>query len=244
MSVVPFNEVNFLDDMRSRITEQFKSKTVIDKLLQLEAKNREELQQVFKDLLQLRSIDEARGVQLDIIGRIVGQPRELIGVTLYDYFAYAGYVNGETYGDLSDPSQGGVYYSEGDSLGGNILFDDETYRLYIKSKIIKNQTASTPEELISFVSFLFGQDTPIYLVEGDAHINIFIGRELSALEINLLNFTSYEAGYPTRLIPKTVGVSLNYSSFIPGSFGFLGVPSAGGFSDYNTGTGGGRFLSL
>jgi len=229
--LVPFVEKEFLDNARELVTEQFKNKPVFDKYLQLIMQGLQDLQLTIKDLLQKRSIDEAEGESLDIIGRIVGQPRDLISLDVYKYFAFKGYPNGATFGDANDPSVGGVFYSEGSPTGGNYRLDDNTYRLFIRSKILKNRTASTPEELIDFLVFLFGDEIPIYLKEtGNAHLVIFFGRPLSQLETNLLYFTSYELGYPSKLIPITIGVSVEYAYFDNKSFfAFQGVPNAKGF---------------
>lgn len=231
--IVPFIEKDFLNELVENSTEQFKYKTIWNKYLQLEALNRSELQEVFKTLLQQRSIDEAVGEQLDVIGRIVGQPRTLISFDIYNFFAFKNYLNGDTYGDLTDPSKGGVFYSEGSPTGGNLTLDDASYRLFIKSKILKNKTASTPEELLLFLSYVFGNDTPIFIVEGGAHLKIFFGTELSTLEKNLLNYISYDLGYPSRLIPKTLAVSIEYGGFDSGNFfAFQGVPNAKGFASF------------
>src|SRR5690606_29348565 len=132
-----------------------------------------------------------------------------------------------------NPAVGAPFYNDGDPLGGNYRLDDETYRLFIRSKILKNRTASTPEELISFLTSLFGRNIPIFLREdGNANMTIFFGRELSRLEQNLLNFISYELGYPSKLIPMTIGVGTKYGYFKGDNFfGFQGVPGAKGFGD-------------
>lgn len=229
--LVPFNEKEFISEARETVTQQFKDKVVFDKHLQLILRGMGEVQTVIKDLLQKRSINEAVGEQLDVIGRIVGQPRELISLDLYKFFAFQGYPNGATFGDLDDPSIGGEFYSLGQPTGGNYLLDDSTYRLFIKSKIIKNNTASTPEELISFIQFIFGEDFPVYLVEGGAKCLIFFGKDLSQLEKNLISYVSYELGYPSRLIPKTVGVLLEFASFDANNFfAYQGVPNAKGYA--------------
>ena len=121
--------------------------------------------------------------------------------------------------------------SAGDPTGGNYLLDDNTYRLFIKSKIIKNNTASTTEELIAFIQFIFGGTFPVYLVEGGAKCLLFFGKELSQLEKNLLSYISYELGYPSRLIPKTVGVLMEFATFDANNFfAYQGVPNAKGYA--------------
>lgn len=236
MALVPVITVDHLAVARERVTEQFKSKEVYDKYLQLLIKQQQELEQVFKDLIQKRSIDEATGATLDIIGEIVGQPRELISADLFDYFGFQGALKADTFGDFGQPTIGSKFYDFGTPLGGNVLLDDETYRLFIKAKILKNTTASTPEEFITFVNFIFGSNTTAILAEGNAEYTILFGRELSPFEQVLLNYVSYSQGFPSRLIPKTVGVRVNFGYFEAGNyFGFQGAPGAKGFGEF-TGT--------
>ena len=62
------------------------------------------------------------------------------------------------------------------------------------------------------------------------------GRILTAFERALLNYVSTSQGYPSRLVPKTVGVRINYGEFDGGNyFGFQGAPGAKGFGEF-TGT--------
>jgi hypothetical protein len=229
--LVPFNETDFLSEDRENVTQQFIGKDIFDKYLQIMISGYDEVQAVFKDLIQQRSIDDAEGAQLDIIGEIVGQPRELISLDLFEYFGFEGAPESLSFGDLDDPSAGGEFYSLGTPTGGNYTLDDPTYRLFIRSKILKNKTASTPEELITFISFIFG-GVPIYLEEGSTTIIINFGRELSELEKNLVYYISYSQGYPSRLIPKTLGVGIEFAEYDGDMFfAFDGVPGALGFGD-------------
>ncbi len=84
MSLVPFDVFDYLGIAREDVTEQFKDKTVFDKFLQLLLDANIELQYVYKDLMQLRSIDTATGAQLDLIGEIVGQERIALPGYLFD----------------------------------------------------------------------------------------------------------------------------------------------------------------
>lgn len=235
MATVPFDSVDYLDEARGRVTSQLTDKQVFDKYLDLIIQEQLELQGVFKDLLQKRSIDEASGKQLNLIGEIVGQPRELISADLFTFFGFQGALKADTFGDFGNPQAGSKFYDFGTPLGGNVLLDDPTYRLFIKAKILKNTTASTPEEIISFVNFLFGT-TQTAIFEGQAEYTIMFGRELSSFEQVLLNYVTNSQGYPSRLIPKTVGVRINFGSFQSDNyFGFQGVTGAKGFGGF-TGT--------
>ncbi len=236
MALVEFISTDYLAEARDRVTEQFKEKDIFDRYLQLLIDQQNSIQEVFKDLIQKRSIDEATGATLDIIGEIVGQPRELISADLFNFFGFQGALKADTFGDLGLPQIGSKFYDFGMPLGGNVLLDDETYRLFIKAKILKNRTASTPEEFLAFVNFMFGTDTTAIIAEGEAEYTVLFGRELSAFEQVLLNYVSTSQGYPSRLIPKTVGVRINFGWFNADNyFGFQGAPGALGFGEF-TGT--------
>lgn len=233
----PFIEQDYLAQARDRVTEQFKydpstdvGVKVFDKYLQLLINAQVEIQKVFKDLMQLRSLDSATGEQLDVIGRIVGQERILLSADFYDFFGFQSAIKAASFGEIGNPSVGGIFYDYGKPLGGNIELDDNTYRLFIKAKIFKNTTISTPEEFLAVLNLVFGTDTTVLTEEGDASITVLLSRTLTDFERALLFYISNEPGYPSRLIPKTVGVRINYGEYDGNNFfGFEGVPGAKGF---------------
>lgn len=242
--IIPFEIQQYLDVARSRVTEQFKYSPedqsgagVFDRYIQLLLGGKIELQEVFRQLMQERSIDTAVGAQLDIIGEIVGQPRELIDTALLTYFAYLGYPTAESFGDLNDSSVGGYYRGVDDPVAGNTLLNDEQYRLFIKAKIIKNSTNATPNQILEFINFVFGSSQNQLIEEGDAAYTLLIGKELSDFEKVLLTYVGYSSGYPSRFVPKPIGVRVNYGTYISGgSFAFQGVPGAKGYGDLFSGT--------
>ena len=243
--ITPYTEIDFLEEARDRITEQFKAKDLIDRYLQLLINQQQELEQVFKDLIQLRGIDTAFGEQLDVIGRIVGQPRELLDTSLLSYFAFDGYPDAQPYGDLNDTSVGGFYYSYGDPLTGNTLLNDEQYRMFIKAKIIKNTTRATPEEFLNFISFVFGININNVVSEGNAEFTILVGKELNSFERLLLTYVSTYNGYSAPFVPKPVGVRINYGQFNSENyFGFQGSPNAKGYGDLSDPLVGGKYATL
>ena len=234
-----FNIEDYLSVARSRVTEQFRldedgqsGGIIFDKYLQLLLGGKIELQEVFRQLMQERSIDTAVGAQLDIIGDIVGQPRELIDTALLTYFAYLGYPNAQSFGDLDNSSVGGFYRGIDEPLTGNTLLNDDQYRLFIKAKIIKNNTNATPNQILEFIDFVFGSDNNQLVEEGDAAYTLLVGKELSNFEKVLLTYVSYSSGYPSRFVPKPIGVRVNYGTYISGdAFAFQGVAGAKGYGD-------------
>lgn len=225
MAINPFFEEDYLTVARSRVTEQFKydpvtgeGAQVFDKMLQLLLTAQIEIQQVFKDLMQLRSLDSATGEQLNVLGRIVGQDRVLLNSDLYDFFGFQGALKAGSMGTVEDPTVGSVFYSLGDPLGGNIELDDKTYRLFIRAKILKNTTASTSEEFIRSVNLIFGESNVIAIedtsAEQSGNVMVLFNRHLSDFERGLLNYVDNSSGYSSGLIPKTIGVNVVYGEYV------------------------------
>src|SRR5574343_179627 len=102
MTTTPFTETDYLSEARGRVGQQFKEKPVFDAYLKLAIDQITELQSVYKDLMQLRSIDAAAGEQLDAIGRLVGQERTLVNYNTFPFFGFDGSSGAETFGTITD----------------------------------------------------------------------------------------------------------------------------------------------
>lgn len=228
--LIPFEIKDYLAEARVRVTEQLKGKDVFDRYLQLLMDSQKEIQDTLRDLIQLRDVDSAVGAQLDVIGKIVGQERELVEADLYEYFGFQGAVGAQSFGQYGTP-YGGYFKSSSTPNGKNIPLDDESYRKYIKAKIFKNITTSTPEEFIAVVNLIFDTQAAYVLEHEEAAFTLYFGRPITDFEKSLLNYVSYTQKYPTRLLPKTVGVrmELDYSG-IPDFTGSLGYGYGYGLS--------------
>lgn len=111
--------VDYVDDwykrLKGHIYEQFKGKTKVDQWVRLMAAQAQDLEDAAQSLLTITNIDDSSGVQLDNLGRLVGQPR---------------------------------------------VGDDETYRLYLRARIVANKSNGTGENLYRVFSALFPSTLP------------------------------------------------------------------------------------
>lgn len=232
MIVNDFELKDYIEQARELITEQFKDKPVFNKLLELLLLPNVDLQLVWKDLMQKRSIDTAEGAQLDILGALVGQPRTLIGADLLVFFGFFGDPQADSYGDYYIPGVGGVWWDKDAPKTGNVTLNDDMYRLLIKSKIAKNTTRATPEDLIRFANFLFTTKGSNVVDEGAAKFRMLFGKPLTKQEIGLLQYINREQSYSSKMFPKPIGVGIEFSSYdYDAFFAFQGVENAKGYGE-------------
>lgn len=230
IEIIPFEIKDYLEDLRSKVTMSFEDAPVFDKFLQLLVGPSLELQEAARQLMQERSVDTAVGAQLDIIGNIVGQPRELIDADLLPYFGYLGNPASESYGDINNPGKGGYYWDYTKSLTGSVILGDEQYRLFIRAKILKNITRATPEDVIRFITFVFNVSQVQITVDANAEALILVPDSINDFERVLLTHYTENKGYRSYFVPKTLGVGYNFGSFEENNFfSFVGVPGGKGY---------------
>lgn len=237
---------DYLEEARGRVTEAFKDKPVFDAYLQLISNYSAEMQDMLISLGLERWIDTAVGAQLDILGNIVGQDRVIIGGELIEFFGYLGALNAKSYGTLYDPTIGGYYRGKNQSIGADYVLSDETYRIFIRAKIMKNTTRSTPEDIIKFIKFVFPQIERVFIQSseyGEADIAIF-SSALTLLERGLITYFLVGKTYTTYFVPKTLGVKYNIT-FVAAEYylGFYGLTNVGPWGDLDNPAVGGIWYS-
>jgi len=229
--------VNHIEKALSRLVTQFKESPNLIAYISNFLSESENLEQVFQDLLNERWIETAEGYQLDILGAIVGQSRVIIEGNIFTYFGFLGHPSSDSFGDINNASLGSPFASLDTILTGNRRLTDDEYRLFIKARIIKNISKSTPEDIIAQYQYLF--DAPQVIFEdGDTEYTISIGKKLNRNDISLLNNTD--------IISKTAGVSVNYKASYDYNrfFGFKGVLNSKGFGSTTSPDIGGYFGEL
>lgn len=182
---------------------------------------------VFLTLLQRLDIDKMSGINLDVIGAIVGQPRTVIAASGVVFFGFSPDPQANSFGDPNNPTVGGRLRAPGESLTGNKRLIDSEYRVFIRARIAKNHVASTPDAVISGIKFILNDDTPVYVTTAyprPGHGRIMLGRVLNLNEQYLLT--------EGDLMPVTAGVTYHLRDFDTRVFGFKGASfPVGGFGD-------------
>jgi len=105
------------------------------------------------------SIDNATGIWLDLLGVIIGQPREVVDSSLINYFAF------ENIDPLTSGFDVGKFWNGEPIVAGNVLVDDITYRKLIKARAFKNTSGTSIEDIITAVFLLTGR-TDCHVLDG------------------------------------------------------------------------------
>lgn len=233
MTTNTFTDIDYLSQGRGRVTEQFKNKPVFDAYLKLALDALNDIQGVYKDLMQLRSIETATGSQLDLIGEIVGQERTLVNYNAFPYFGFDGATAAETFGTVSDSSVGGVFRSVDQEEGSSSSVDDETYRFLIKARIIANTTRATPEAIIAGLNFVTGNANTALVEQPNAHLTIEVQNNLTDFQAYFLQGLSDQGS----IVPVPICVTVDYVFFEESYFGMYEDPTAQPLTGYSTGYG-------
>jgi len=143
----------------------------------------EEMDDLFcaiEDVYFGRLLETAVGTQLDVIGDILQQSRNVDLGTIYFGFDGASPVDG--FGSITDPLAGAVFKSA--NLGGITItpLDDETFRKVLKCKgALLNSDSCSIEEIYSSVNILMGKVPSKAIVTEPA--NLAVNLEMDIIEL-------------------------------------------------------------
>ena len=181
------------------------------------------LEAVFFSLLNI-DLDTADGALLDLLGRIVGAPAVIQGLSAAPAFGFEGQINTLPFEEV-DASIGG--YWDDDTLQEQNFLSVEQYRKAVRVQILKNKSTCTPDEIIEIIKMI--TDIPFAYIDGSMWIGIGLGSEgISPLDQNLI----------TLFLPKPSGVQLRFIENWIGGFGWVDQPDAQGFGEENPDLGG------
>lgn len=133
-----------------RISSQYESSHVFKKWLNAYLNESSNICSTICYFVEFFNIDAASGMWLDVIGRIVGQPRMAVDSTKLDIFGFDGSVDsfGFDVGVFTDGTYG----------TGNIDSNDLIYRRMIKAKVLKNVSNCSLPDIVKSIRILSERD--------------------------------------------------------------------------------------
>lgn len=158
-------------------------------------------------LTETYDIDNAVGVSLDVIGRIVGISRVLAAATPRSFFGFNGSAD-QT--DFPNPYAGpftrgqrlgGRWYRYGGAIADSSLANDDEMRTLIRLKVIKNYQSGTIPNLMQALNVLLGGTYANAIDNLDMTVTIF------AIRSRVTPFVRFVFD-KMDLLPRAAGVQL------------------------------------
>ena len=158
------------------------------------------------------SLNTASGVQLDILGLWIGQSRIIPNVLVTGFFGFSEYSTGFPdglqlpFGELTDPSKGGVFYNLGQAASGTTVLTDAQYLTVLKARIARNQSNGTLSAIENALQFVF--NAPCAVTDnGTLSLVINVNVPVSPTDEALL--TSLD------ILPRPAGVAIAGIVYVP-----------------------------
>lgn len=208
----------------SRILEQFRESPKFNAFVAGILALSQDVEACLQQMQSLADIDQMAGTNLDVIGIIVGVSRIVPDVVSLTWFGFADTGTWATvFGEEGQPGVGGRFYEEGESIFSTTLLQDPEYRLILKARIVKNNTACTPEDIIAGMRYIFNCPdikysdccTPGY-AGPRLSFSLAVGREIYAYEQAIITVLD--------ILPRPAGMNIYgaVSSYVPPGTGYTG----------------------
>lgn len=202
--------------MAGHLIGQFSRKPVFAAFLAAIGGELDELDQALADLRDKRWIDTGEGVQLDGIGELVNQSRQVADAVTIPFFAFEGQPNAQGF-------EVGRFRDDWEGWLTSVNLGDPEYRMVLRAKIRKDTSPGTTEDTIASLRFIFDADRVVIRDCGNAKMAAAIGRRLNENELSVAQALD--------LFVRAGGVGIVDASHFDADnyFGFYGQKDAKGF---------------
>lgn len=168
-----------------------------------------DLEVVMAQLETRLDIDLSSGVQLDLIGEIVGQPRPLsISIDPDEVFGFdpleeddidfpSGAVPDFGWSARDRADRGGVWTGIDGLFVAHML--DADYRTLLRARIFSNGADGTVDSIVSFLNFALGGIGNTVVNDTVGQVDLVVSRKLSSVELQII----------LALVPVAAGVRVN-----------------------------------
>lgn len=221
---------NMVDEYTLMLIKQYWEKPKARAEIELSMRSYSKIADLFKQVITSLDIDQAVGVQLDMIGKAVGLSRNVPEVIPKVFFGFAGGDNVEGFSDKFNVSRiGAPFLNKFSPTYSSLQLDDDRYRRFLKVKIASNTASAfmVSDDHISIqdaVQLAFNGRA--YAVDNqDMSITLYVESSVGSQEIRLIR--------KMNILPRPQGVSYRFivQSEIGKTFGFAENPDSKGFAD-------------
>jgi hypothetical protein len=160
-------------DLQDRIYNQYRNKPKAGAWYQITRTLGDKLCSVYSQIRATYDVETATGVQLDVIGRVVGVSREYIYQEIINYVQFGG----------TSAQFGGTTSQFNSALSSfTDTVDDDLYRLIIKSKIYKNNQTATYDDIITALDYVIPNNEITVINGSDMTFSVNFGVPLTTAQ--------------------------------------------------------------
>lgn len=228
--------INHIELGLSRTATEYRNSPNFLAFIQALLKNGEELETALATVGLQSDIDIAEGVNLDVIGDIVGVSRVIPDAVLLYFFGFDDTTSGLNFGEEDGSGvNSGRFREEEESILATSSLADPEYRLLIRAKIVKNHSRGTGEDILAALSYIFPGVSVVLEDNNDMSFSLGIGRSVTQLEKALITVLD--------ILPRPAGVRIATKVFFfpEDYFGFDGQLNAQPFGEEGDAVTGGIF---
>lgn len=151
-------------------------------------------------------LDTAIGAQLDIIGLWVGQSRIISNILILGFFGFADDFAARPFGEVTNPTFGGVWYELNAPFSGSTVLSDPDYLTILKARIVRNQSKGELSDIENALQFIFGVGCSV-ADAGNLGLQLTISAPITSTGEALLTTLD--------LLPRPAGVPITMITFTP-----------------------------
>lgn len=210
---------------RSRVATQYTEAQKFLAYIRALLTSSAEMEAVLQKVAEQSDIDLAEGVNLDVIGEIVGISRILPNSIAVKFFGFEGQPGGDVFGEEGALGIGSRFREELEPETATSVLADTEYRLLLRAKIVKNHAQGTNEDILLGLAYLFNTQRIVVDDLGGMHIGVAIGRQLTFQEKVMVTTLD--------ILPCPDGVAIAWRATFDSNnyFGFDGQPGALSFGE-------------
>lgn len=199
------------DQAKSLLINQFRESEHFNRLIEQQADSFDKVECILNYLDAQLDIDTATGFWLDIIGTIVGQPRQISGAIAIAFFGFVEYPPAGRFGEER-------FWDGSEPLTASSLLEDPEYRWAIRARISSNYADVSLIGVSNSMSVLANTSDILVGSSGTAEINLYWGIHMPYSLQLLLKAID--------LLPIAAGIGVGRQMFgVPAlTFGFLETP--------------------
>lgn len=199
---------NIKELISSRLVGQYKNSVNFIKFLDALSSEFNTLHVETRKVIDERYFENAEGVNLDVLGEIVGIKREVASFVKTNYFGFLQDTTSKGYDSLNATVEAGRYRSASEGALDTRTLVDSEYKTYMNAKILKNSSSITPNQVMEITKIIIDEMYPsenigVSITElGNAVFDIVIKYLINEDEKAFISSLD--------LIPRPSGVRVNY----------------------------------